>query len=297
MPLFYGVLFLVPLIFAAAVSQQPETLSLLEEPLYAPPVPRAERARLEQEVAQARGAVGRDPASADAALRLARAQRALGHVGDALETLTRAIEANADSPALRLERGRGFLAIRKFDLAQREFRKAAETQPDAHCDIAFALYLLGDFKQSHQEYGTCPQPGPFGYLAARRAGEQAGPRPAAPDGGAPRAPQIKLPGAVATTPSPQIRSLGDDYMDAVDRLIASDKAGAKDSLKKIVEKNKDAWMEPVYIAAESDYARIVKAEPRKKKRRLEERRLEERTPASARAPGFRSIGCASDRCR
>ena len=31
-------------------------------------------------------------------------------------TLTRAIEGRADAPALRLERGRGFIAIRKFDL-------------------------------------------------------------------------------------------------------------------------------------------------------------------------------------
>src|SRR3954468_4538833 len=108
----------VTFLFAVALAmlsvQQPETMSLLEEPLYPPPVSRGERARLEEEIAQARLAAGRDPANAHAPLRLARAQRALGHVGDALETLTRAIEGNADAPPVRLERGRGFLAIRKF---------------------------------------------------------------------------------------------------------------------------------------------------------------------------------------
>jgi hypothetical protein len=56
-------------------------------------------------------------------------------------------------------------------------------------------------------------------------------------------------------------------MDAVDRLIANDKTAAKDLLKPIVEKQKKRWMEPVYVAAEADYARILKAEPKKKKKK------------------------------
>src|SRR4029078_7502809 len=94
----------IPLILAGALLQQPETLSLLEEPLYAPPVSRAERARLEDVVAQARAEVSRDRANADAVLRLARAERDLGRIGDALEALTRAIEGHTDSATLTLAR-------------------------------------------------------------------------------------------------------------------------------------------------------------------------------------------------
>jgi tetratricopeptide (TPR) repeat protein len=260
----------VPLLLALASAvlllQQPETLSLVKEPLYPPPLPRAERARLEAELADARGAMGRDPSSADAALRVARAQRGLGYVGDALETLTRAIERKTDTPAIRLERGRGFIVIRKFDLAQREFRKAADTLPEAHCDIAFALYLLADYKQSHDEYGKCAQPGFIGYLAARRAGADPGPAPPVPpDPGSERGP-VRLPGSVSTKPATSDTSMAATYARAVDRLIAGDRNGARELLKSLVEKKKDEWMDPIYVAAEADYARVFKPERKKKKK-------------------------------
>jgi|SRR5215471_18621675 len=247
--------------------QQPETLSLLEEPLYAPPVAKGDRARLESDLAQARADVSRDPANADAVLRLARTQRDLGRIGDALETLTRAVEGKADTPQLRLERGRGFIAIRKFELAQREFRKAVEKLPDTHCDIAFSFYLLGDYKPSRDEYAQCKDPGMFGYLAAHRAGDAVGARPVPPPDTERQQPDVKLPGSVSSKPASKPSSIADAYMDAVDRLLANDKAGAKDLLKPIVEKHKTRWMDPVYIAAEADYARIVKSEPKKHKKK------------------------------
>lgn len=257
--------FLLPLLLAGLVAQQPETMSLVKEPLYPPPVSRAERARLEDEIAKARGEIARDPANADAVLRRARAERALGNIGDALETLTRGVEGKADTPAIRLERGRGFIVIRKFDLAQREFRKAVETLPEAHCDIAFALYLLTDYKQAHEQYGQCRQPGLFGYLAARRAGADAGPRPPLPADPVTHDEPVRLPGSVAATPKAD-SSISAVYVNAVDRLLAGDTNGARELLKPLIEKNKDAWMEPVYIAAEADYARVFKPERKKKKK-------------------------------
>lgn len=248
----------------AVEAQQPETLSLTGEPLYAPPLPRSERTRLEAEISQARADVGREPANPEAALRLARAQRQLGRIGDALETLTRAVEGKADSPAVRLERGRGFVTIRKFELAQREFRKAVEKLPEARCDLAFALYLAADYRQSHEEYGKCANPGTFAYLAALRAGENAGPKPAPPEDPLPPAPEAKLPGAVQTKRDRPTASMGTTYMDAVERLLAGDKTAARDLLKPLVAKHKTAWMEPVYIAAEADYARIAEKRKRKK---------------------------------
>jgi len=41
---------------------------------------------------------------------------------------------------------------------------------------------------------------------------------------------------------------------------------AEDALREIVEKQVNRWMEPVYIAAEADYARIA-LPPKKKKKK------------------------------
>jgi hypothetical protein len=53
--------------------------------------------------------------------------------------------------------------------------------------------------------------------------------------------------------------MAERYIDAVDDLMAGKTDAAKDRLKQIVEKHRNDWMNPVYIAAESDYARILKA--------------------------------------
>jgi len=102
--------------------QQPETMSLLEKPLFAPPLAKDERNKRETAVKAAREAHGRDPANVEAVLALSRAQMALGRVGDALETLTRAVESKPDDARLTLERGRGLLVIRKFEVAAKELR-------------------------------------------------------------------------------------------------------------------------------------------------------------------------------
>ena len=55
------------------------------------------------------------------------------------------------------------------------------------------------------------------------------------------------------------------YLDAAEKLLKKDTDGAKELLKQIVEKDRDRWMEPVYIAAEADYARILKVEGKRPK--------------------------------
>ena len=255
---------LLPFALASLLSQQPETMSLLKEPLYPPPLPKAERARLEDELGQARLDQAHDPVNVDAVLRVARAQQGLGRVGDALETLTRALEGKADVPAIHLERGRGFVIIRKFELAQRELRKAVDALPEAHCDIAFTMYLLADYKSAHDEYAACQEPGLFGYLSARRAGLDAGAPPPLPDDSGAR-PAIKLPGSLTSKTPKGDASIYTTYLDAIDRLLKSDKVGARELLQPVVEKQEDRWMQPIYIAVESDYARIAPPKHKKKK--------------------------------
>jgi tetratricopeptide (TPR) repeat protein len=229
--------------------QQPETMSLLEKPLFAPSLSKGDRVTREAALAEARAAYNRDRTNVDAVVALARAQMALGRVGDSLETVTRAQEVKPDDPRLALERGRGLIVIRKFEMAGRDLRKPAETLPEASCARGLALYLAADYRQAREAFATCPDPGIFAYLADWRTGPSAMPRPdlAPPD--------------PATKPKKDTQaSMTARYLDAVERLVKKDTAGARDRLKQIVEKDSSSWMDPVYIAAEADYAKLLKAE-------------------------------------
>jgi tetratricopeptide (TPR) repeat protein len=239
-----------------AERQQPETLSLLGEPLSAPKLPKAARSAADAELARAHAAYTAAPSGVPEILALARAHRALGRVGDALIILTNGLEANPDAPELLLERGGGYILIRKFDVAARDLTKAAAKLPAARCSLGFAQYLAADYDRARKSYADCAGAGVFGYLAERRAGGTPSTRPVpeGPAGSAP--PPIRFPGAASGKAAPSAQSLAATYLDAIDVLLAGDEAGARDRLKKIVEKNRRDWMEPAYIAAEADYARL-----------------------------------------
>jgi tetratricopeptide (TPR) repeat protein len=248
----------VCLVVALVLSlQQPETLSLLGEPLYAPKLPKADRVAAEAELARAHAAYMSKPSSPAEILALQQAQIALGRIGDALVVLTHGIEANPAEPALFLERGRGYILIRKFGVAERDLRKAAEKLPDARCALGLAHYLAGDYERARAAYVDCRDPGIFGYLAERRAGGSPA-KPPVPQGPLPTASApIRFPGAVKkgnSAPEPIAAS----YLAAIERLLAGDADDARERLKKIVERNRNDWMEVVYIAAEADYARLRK---------------------------------------
>jgi tetratricopeptide (TPR) repeat protein len=257
----------------AARAQQPETLSLLETELYAPSFPRDVRAKLETDLAESRAAYQKDPKNMDAAIAYVRAQVAIGHVGDALESLARAIETSPDDQRLVLERAKALVIYRKFDAAERDARKVLDALPEANCTLGLALYLKMQFSESRSAYDTCGAPGPFKYLAERRAG---GTAVARPDLSAlneqPPAPDIKLPGSVSSHAEKPKRTMTAAYVEAAETIAAEKKPPshgkkdpAEDTLREIVEKDGNRWMEPIYIAAEADYARILKAEGKFKK--------------------------------
>jgi tetratricopeptide (TPR) repeat protein len=263
---------MLKLVLAGLLLQQPETMSLLQAPLYAPRLPDAVRSRLESDVASAQTAYARDRSNVDAAIELARAERALGRVGDSLELLTRAIETHADEPHLLLERGRGLIVFRKFDAAERDIRSAVDTLADANCALGLVLYLKADFTHAREAYKKCADPGVFAYLSDRRAGQSSTPRPPIAADTSKGAPDIRLPGS--TLPPARIApaSMVTKYLDASDDIASGERAKAEDLLKKIVEKDRDDWMDPVYIAAEADYARILKAEGRKPQQKKKKKR-------------------------
>jgi tetratricopeptide (TPR) repeat protein len=252
----------------SAAAQQPEAMSMLETPLYAPSFPRDVHARLESELEATRAAYTKDHSDADAALGYIRAQIALGHIGDALETIAHAIEAKPDDNRLVLERARALLLYRKFDGAERDSRKVLETMPEASCTLGLALYMKMLFPQSREAFEKCADPGVFRYLADRRAGGTGVARPdlSALDDEASAA-GIKFPGSVSSNTGKTHPTMTAAYVGAAETMAAEKtnprhghKDPAEDTLKQIVEKNGNRWMEPIYIAAEVDYARILKAE-------------------------------------
>jgi tetratricopeptide (TPR) repeat protein len=247
--------------------QQPETMSMLEEPLYAPPFPKDVRARLDSDFAQARDQYARDPSNIDSAIAYVRAQAALGQLGDALESLAHAIEKAPDDQRLVLERAKILVVYRKFDAAERDARKALDALPESSCTLGFVLYLKMQFPESRSAFEKCSSPGLFKYLADRRAGGSTVPRPDLKASNDERpTPDLKMPGSLATRHEQPRLTMAEAYAQAAETM-AGEKAPrkghtdkAEDTLKQIVEKDHDHWLEPTYIAAEVDYARIIKAE-------------------------------------
>jgi tetratricopeptide (TPR) repeat protein len=235
---------MVAVILAAMLIQQPETLSLLGEPLYPFSLSKAARAKADEDLRTAHAAYAKTPNDVAAIIALEQAHLAFGRVGDSIEILTHGLEANPDDPRLLLERGRDYIRIRKFEVAQRDLEKAAAALPNASCALGFARYLAGAYARAQASYAACREPGLFGYLSARRAGQASAPRPAE-----------SAPVAAA-------------YLDAVERLLEGNADEATKRLKEIVGKHRSDWMEPAYIAAEADYAKLYKP-PRRKKKRLD----------------------------
>ncbi len=257
----------IPIIAVAALlAQHPETMSLLNEPLYPPSLSKQERVKAESEYGAARAAYDKQPGDPAAILAFEQANLTLGRVGDAIEILTHGLEANPDEPRLLLERGRTYIVIRKFDVAERDLRKAAGSIPAAKCALGFALYLEGDFKEARDTYAGCGDPSAFASLAERRAGAVPPVRPA--PGGAPPAPtSIRFPGSVSLPKREPSQPIAKSYLDAMDKLLTGDADAAREQLKKIVEKHRrNDWMDPAYIAAEAEYARLKKPQRAKKKR-------------------------------
>jgi tetratricopeptide (TPR) repeat protein len=252
-------------VLALFLSQQPETMSLLGEPLFAPSLPKSDKTRANADLATARAVYDRQPSKPEAILGLEQALRALGRVGDAIELLTHGLEANPDEPRMLFERGRHYISFRKFDVAARDLSKAAETLPAARCALGLAHYLSADYARATETYAKCSDPGVFGYLATRRAGAPDAPRPIATGPPPTPATTIRLPGSVSSTTPEETKPIAASYMEAVERLLAGDEDAARERVKKIVEKNRRDWTAPAYIAAEVDYARLKKTEKRKKK--------------------------------
>lgn len=167
------------LCWTPAIGQQPETLSLLGKPLVPPSISPDRRRTLEADLAAARAAYDKNPEDVDAAIWLGRRTAYLGRFGEAIEIYTRAIEVHPDDPRLYRHRGHRYITLRKFDLAIRDFRTAADLvdgkpdqvepdgQPNArniptstlnsniYYHLGLAHYLKGEFADARHAYQKC----------------------------------------------------------------------------------------------------------------------------------------------
>ena len=170
---------LVVLCWTPAIGQQPETLSLLGKPLVPPSISPDRRRALEADLAAARAAYDKSPEDVDGAIWLGRRTAYLGRFGEAIEIYTRAIETHPDDPRLYRHRGHRYITLRKFDLAIKDFHRAADLvdgkpdqvepdgQPNArniptstlnsniYYHLGLAYYLKGEFADARAAYQKC----------------------------------------------------------------------------------------------------------------------------------------------
>lgn len=160
-------------------SAPPEAVSLLGDPLYAPPLPPEVRAQRELDLESAQYDYDRDPHDEDAIIWVGRRLAYLGRYNEATNIFSNGLALNPDSYRLRRHRGHRYITIRKFDLAIADLRRAAvliegvpdEVEPDGqpnarniptsttHTNIYYhlglALYLTGDYAGAADAYRQC----------------------------------------------------------------------------------------------------------------------------------------------
>jgi tetratricopeptide (TPR) repeat protein len=169
----------VALVFAIqppAAGEHAEATSLFGKPLASPPLSGETKTRLEADLAKAQADYDRNPNSADAAIWLGRRLAYLGRFNDAIAAYTRGIAQHPNEPRLYRHRGHRYITIRKFDLAEKDLRKAADLvagkndeievdgapnprniprstlQSNIWYHLGLAQYLSGDFNAALASY-------------------------------------------------------------------------------------------------------------------------------------------------
>lgn len=136
------------------MSEAPETISLLGEPLYAHTAVPADRLpELEQAAAEAKAAYEADPTSVEAIRAYAKSLAAMHRFRAAIAVLT---EALAQTPAedvtmLLCDRGHYYVNLREFDLAKRDLQRAAAQEQgefDIWYHLALAQWFSGETEQA-----------------------------------------------------------------------------------------------------------------------------------------------------
>ena len=111
----------------------PETISLLDQPLYAPPVPEADRASLEARLTETHAAHLARPDDVEALIVHARVLGQAGRFREAVAVFSDGLRMHPDDAHLYRFRGHRFITLRQFDLAVEDLTRASQLvfwQPD-----------------------------------------------------------------------------------------------------------------------------------------------------------------------
>ncbi|HKQ57746.1 MAG TPA: tetratricopeptide repeat protein [Candidatus Eisenbacteria bacterium] len=156
-----------------------EAMSLLGQPLSAPPLPDSTRLLYERRLAEAQNEFDHDPKEISNIIWLGRRTAYLGRLRDAIAIYSRGIEQYPTEPRLRRHRGHLYIRQRLFDLAISDLERAArltaksmdESEPDGLPNarniptstlkfniwyhLGLAHYFKGDFVTARTAYLQC----------------------------------------------------------------------------------------------------------------------------------------------
>ena len=160
----------------ASASEFPAVISLLGDTLRVLPLPPATRARYEQQLADARSELARNPDSPDALIWIGRRLAYLGRFDEAIATFSEGVRRFPNDARFLRHRGHRYITTRQLDRAVADFERAAalvegtpdEIEPDGqpnarnqpigtlHSNIAYhlglAYYLQGRYDRALPVY-------------------------------------------------------------------------------------------------------------------------------------------------
>ena len=147
-------------------NRDPEAFSLYGEPLFRAPLRPERKEKQEEEYREALGEYQKDPTKIENIIMLGRRTAYLGHHREANGIYSYGIAIHPEDPRLYRHRGHRFITIRRFDLAQADFEKAAqllENYDDSGGGLAFnvwyhlglSYYLRAKFEEALYAYRKC----------------------------------------------------------------------------------------------------------------------------------------------
>lgn len=158
---------------------EPQTTSLLGQPLYPPPMTSEVRAQRQEELDLAQRAYDNDLHDENVIIWLGRRQAYLGEYRAAIDTFSNGLAIMPESYRLLRHRGHRYITLRQFDLAVADLSRAAqlieglsdEVEPDGqpnalniptsttntniYYHLGLAHYLRGDWPQAADAYARC----------------------------------------------------------------------------------------------------------------------------------------------
>lgn len=139
--------------------EQPETFSLLGQPLYATLAVSPEaRPSLEAALAEAKAAAEAERDDVERIRAYAKSLAALSRYRDAVAVLTEALGRMPNDPMLLCDRGHYYVNVRKFDLALADLNAAAEIRDDVFdiwYHMALAYWMSGQFAKALATFQKC----------------------------------------------------------------------------------------------------------------------------------------------